>query len=88
MPYSHASMFLLVERSEATKPYNKYEPLQINQVPCILAVTALILSRFENRLFCLVLKPAVSRVDPLTSIFTFIPIVDSHKQTADHLLCR
>ena len=59
MPYGHASMFLLGEGSEATEPYNKYEPLQINQVPFILAVTALILSRFENRLFCLVLKSAV-----------------------------
>ena len=39
-----------------TEPYNKYEPLQINQVPCILAVTALILFRFENQLYCLVLK--------------------------------
>ena len=45
-----------------------YEPLQINQFPCILAVTALILFRFENRmlcpvlkfgLFCLILKSAV-----------------------------
>ena len=59
MPYGHASMLLLGEGSEATEPYNKYEPLQINQVPCILTVTALILFRFENRLFCLVLKSAV-----------------------------
>ena len=58
MPYGHASMLLLGEGSEATEPY-KYEPLQINQVPRILAVTALILFRFENRLFCLVLKSAV-----------------------------
>ena len=56
MPYGHASMLLLGEGSEAAEPYNKYEPLQINQVPCILAVTALILFGFENRLFCLVLK--------------------------------
>ena len=67
MPYGHASMLLLGEGSEATEPYNKYEPLQINQVPCISAVTALILycfkigclSRFENQLFCFVLKSAV-----------------------------
>ena len=32
------------------------QPLQINQVPCILAVTAFILFRFENRLFFPVLK--------------------------------
>ena len=38
MPYGHVSMLLLGEGSEATEPYNKYEPLQINQVPCILAV--------------------------------------------------
>ena len=56
MPYGHASMLLLGEGSEATEPYNKYETLQINQVPCISAVTALILFRFENRLFCPVLK--------------------------------
>ena len=56
VPYGHASMLLLGEESEATDPYNKYEPLQINQIPCILAVTALILFRFENRLFCPVLK--------------------------------
>ena len=28
------------------------QPLQINQLPFKLAVTALILFRFENRLFC------------------------------------
>ena len=47
----------------ATLTYNKYEPLQINQVPYILAVTALILFRFDNRLFCPVLKSAaLSRI--------------------------
>ena len=63
MPYGHASMLPLGEGSEATEPYNNYEPLQINQVPGILAVKALILSRFENRLFCLVIKSAaLSRI--------------------------
>ena len=56
MPYGHASMLLLGEGSEATEPYNKHEPLQINQVPCIFAVTALNLFRFENRQFRVVLK--------------------------------
>ena len=59
MPNGHASILPLGEGSEATEPYNKYEPLQMNQVPCILAETALILFYFENRLFCLVLKSAV-----------------------------
>ena len=56
VPYGHASKLLRGEGSEATEPYNNYEPLQINQVSCKLAVTALILFRFENRLFCPVLK--------------------------------
>ena len=28
MPYSHASMLLLGERSEATEPYNKYDKIR------------------------------------------------------------
>ena len=59
VPYGHASMLLLGEGREATEPYNKYEPLQINEVPYTLAVTALILFRFKNRLFCLVLKSSI-----------------------------
>ena len=52
MPYGNASILLLDEGSEATEPYNKFESLRIYQFPCILAVTAVILFRFENRLFC------------------------------------
>ena len=59
VPYGHVSMLLLGDGNEATEPKNEYEPLQINQVPCISAVTALILFRFENWLFCLILKLAV-----------------------------
>ena len=60
-------MLLFGEGSEATEPYNKYEPLQMNEVPCILAVTALILSRFENRLFC----PASRKTHNLENMISF-----------------
>ena len=66
VPYGHASMLLLGEGSEATESYNEYEPFQINQVPCILAVTALILFRFENRLYSNALFSSISQQRKLT----------------------
>ena len=62
---SYASMLLLGEGSEATEPYNKYEPLQIksssmhigcNNTHFVLFWKSDVLSRFENQLFCLVLN--------------------------------
>ena len=41
VPYGYASKLLFGEVSEATEPYNKYEPLRKNQVSSISAVTAL-----------------------------------------------